>query len=235
METQVVTIWLNTSHLWWQMKKEKIAGSNGSEEQAENSESTEMQITQRGSHWLIIVVIIMWTSEKPSKKNNSDISVIWVSDWFEWVDLFKSQAWCHSFQPTKEHYLCFVVFCLLFSIIVYSQHWDPNWIRNLVLWINNYWKQQTDNNKTQIMFIHWLKTVTPCSKFCINISHFNKSETLKTVMSEFFFWWRFFTWPRNYYNDNKFKTSSQYDILNNLMHFVTTALNLAWLVYMEKL
>ena len=33
----------------------------------------------------------------------------------------------------------------------------------------------------------WLKTVTPCSKFCINISHLNESETLKTVMSEFFF------------------------------------------------
>ena len=33
----------------------------------------------------------------------------------------------------------------------------------------------------------WLKTVTPCSKFCINISHLNESETLKSVMSEFFF------------------------------------------------
>ena len=36
----------------------------------------------------------------------------------------------------------------------------------------------------------------------INISHFNKSEILKTVMSEFFFV-KFLTWPRNYYNDNK--------------------------------
>ena len=32
----------------------------------------------------------------------------------------------------------------------------------------------------------WWKTVTPCSKFCINISHLNESETLKIVMSEFF-------------------------------------------------
>ena len=34
----------------------------------------------------------------------------------------KSRAWCHSFQPTKEHNLCFVVCCLLFSIIVDQQH-----------------------------------------------------------------------------------------------------------------
>ena len=37
------------------------------------------------------------------------------------------------------------------------------------------------------MASNWLKTVTPCSKFCINISHFDESETLKTVMSEFLF------------------------------------------------
>ena len=77
-----------------------------------------------------------------------------------------------------------------------------NWMKNFVLYINSYSKQQTENNKTQIMFIYRLKTVTPCSKFCINISHLNESETLKTVMSEFIFLWRFFTWPRNYYNDN---------------------------------
>ena len=33
----------------------------------------------------------------------------------------KFRAWCHSFQPMKEHYLCFVVVCLLFSIIVDQQ------------------------------------------------------------------------------------------------------------------
>ena len=33
----------------------------------------------------IIVVIITWTSEKPSQKNNSDITVIRVSDSFKWV------------------------------------------------------------------------------------------------------------------------------------------------------
>ena len=61
-----------------------------------------------------------------------------------------------------------------------------NWTRNLVLLMNNYWKQQTDNNKTLILFFYWLKTDT-CSKFCINISHLNESETLKSVMSELFF------------------------------------------------
>ena len=32
-----------------------------------------------------------------------------------------------------------------------------------------------------------LKTVTSCSKLCINITHLNESEALITVMSEFFF------------------------------------------------
>ena len=34
---------------------------------------------------LIIIVINMWSSEKPSQKNNSDIRVIRVSDLFRWV------------------------------------------------------------------------------------------------------------------------------------------------------
>ena len=33
----------------------------------------------------IIVVIITRPSEKPSQKNNSDITVIWVSDSFKWL------------------------------------------------------------------------------------------------------------------------------------------------------
>ena len=33
--------------------------------------------------FIIIVVIITWPSEKPSQKNYSDITVIWVSDWSE--------------------------------------------------------------------------------------------------------------------------------------------------------
>ena len=80
-----------------------------------------------------------------------------------------------------------------------------NWIRNLVLLINNYWKQQTDNNKILILFYYWFKTVTSCSRFWTNLTNLNKSVDLITVMSEFLFLWRFFTWPRNYYNDNKSK------------------------------
>ena len=33
----------------------------------------------------------------------------------------KFRAWRHSFQPIKEQYQCFVVICLLFSIIVDQQ------------------------------------------------------------------------------------------------------------------
>ena len=39
---------------------------------------------------IIIDVIIMWPSEKPSQKNNSDIAVIWASDWFKWVNLMQN-------------------------------------------------------------------------------------------------------------------------------------------------
>ena len=37
------------------------------------------------------------------------------------------------------------------------------------------------------MLFYWLKTVTSSSRFCINITHLNESETLITVMSELFF------------------------------------------------
>ena len=60
-------------------------------------------------------------------------------------------------------------------------------MRNLVLLINNYWKQQTDNNKTLILFYYWLKTVTSCSRFWINLTNLNESKALITVISEFFF------------------------------------------------
>ena len=70
----------------------------------------------------IIVVIIMWTTEKPSQKNislTSQLSGPLIgSNGFIYS---KSWVWCHSFQPIKEHYLCFVVFCLLFLITVDTQ------------------------------------------------------------------------------------------------------------------
>ena len=62
---------------------------------------------------------------------------------------------------------------------------------NLVLWINYYWKQQTENNKIEKMSFNLLKTVTSSSIFCINWTHFNQSQTQITVMSELFFWWSF--------------------------------------------
>ena len=55
------------------------------------------------------------------------------------------------------------------------------------------------------MFFFWLKTMTSCSRFWIYLTNLNESEALITVMSEFFFSWRFFTWPHNYYNNNKIK------------------------------
>ena len=38
----------------------------------------------------IIVVIITWPSEKLNKKNNSDITVSWVSDSFKWVNFMQN-------------------------------------------------------------------------------------------------------------------------------------------------
>ena len=37
-----------------------------------------------------MVVIIMWTSEKPSQQNEPDITAIWVSDWFKWVQFIQN-------------------------------------------------------------------------------------------------------------------------------------------------
>ena len=48
----------------------------------------------------------------------------------------KFRTWCHSFQPIKEEYQCFVVFCLLFSIIVDQQHQVSHPIHTLSYDIN---------------------------------------------------------------------------------------------------
>ena len=40
-------------------------------------------------YFIIIVIIITWPSEKRSQKKTSKITVIWVYDWFKWVDLFQ--------------------------------------------------------------------------------------------------------------------------------------------------
>ena len=71
----------------------------------------------------IIVVISTWPGEKTSHKKNSDITVFRVSWFVEMAHVYaKFRAWCHSFQPFRSHYLCIVVFCLLFSIGKYVKH-----------------------------------------------------------------------------------------------------------------
>ena len=61
---------------------------------------------------VIMVVIFMWTSEKPSQKSNPDITVIWVSDWFKWVDLFKILGLMSQFSTNKRtlsEFCCFLL------------------------------------------------------------------------------------------------------------------------------
>ena len=59
-------------------------------------------------------------SEKPLQKSQSDITVIWVRDWFKWVDLFKISSLMSQFSTNKR---IFSEFCYLrFSIIVDPQH-----------------------------------------------------------------------------------------------------------------
>ena len=74
----------------------------------------------------IIVVIITLPREKPWEKITltSQLSGSLIGS--NGLIYSKFRAWCHSFQPIKEHYLCFVVFCLLFSIIVDQQHQVSN-------------------------------------------------------------------------------------------------------------
>ena len=69
---------------------------------------------------------------------------------------------------------------LLFGIYVSIS--CNNWMRTLVLRVTNYWKQQMENNKTQMMLFYWLKTVTSSSKSGMNYYPFKKN-----VESESFF------------------------------------------------
>ena len=64
--------------------------------------------------WVLIsVVIISWTSEKPSQKK-SDITVIWVSDWLKWVNLFKISSLESQFSTNRRTLSVFC--CFLFAI-----------------------------------------------------------------------------------------------------------------------
>ena len=66
------------------------------------------------SFHIIIVVIIMCTSEKHSQNNNSDITVIWVSDWFKWANLFKISSSMSQFSTNKR--TLSVICCFLFAV-----------------------------------------------------------------------------------------------------------------------
>ena len=45
------------------------------------------------------------------------------------------------------------------------------------VYIISYWN--TANRKLHIMVSQWLKSLTSCSRFCINLAHWDQSETLK--------------------------------------------------------
>ena len=60
-------------------------------------------------------------------------------------------------------------------------------MRNLVLLINNYWKQQTENNKTQIMYFNWFENCDIMLEILNNLTHLDQSQTLITVMSSSFY------------------------------------------------
>ena len=62
-------------------------------------------------------------------------------------------------------------------------------MENLVLHINSYQKQQTENNKTQIKVSEWLKSMTSCSKFLLEeeekVTSFNTSDYAKFTLNFF--------------------------------------------------
>ena len=60
------------------------------------------------------VVIIMRTSEKSWQKDKSDITVIWVSDWFKWIDLLKISSLMSQFSINKRTLSVFC--CFLFAV-----------------------------------------------------------------------------------------------------------------------
>ena len=70
---------------------------------------------------IIIVVIITWPREKPSEKKNSDITVIWVSDWFKWVNFMQNLehdvtvSYMMSQLASNERQVS-VFCCLLFAV-----------------------------------------------------------------------------------------------------------------------
>ena len=93
----------------------------------------------------------------------------------------KFRAWCQSFQPIKEQYQCFVVICLLFSIIVDQQHQVSHSIHT----------RSYDINTKQLpwsQFIPKLSNILDANASDVMLKQPHKSTLWKTS---------------NYYNDNK--------------------------------
>ena len=95
----------------------------------------------------------------------------------------KSRAWCQSFQPITEHYLCFVVFCLLLLIMVDQQHQVSHPIHTLSYDIDT--KQ-----------LPWSELIPKLS----NILDANASDVMLKQKHKSTLWK-----TRNYYNDNKLR------------------------------
>ena len=66
------------------------------------------------SEFIIIVVIITWPTEKPSKKKNSDITVFRVSDSFKW--LMFMQNFEHGVTVSTNKRTMSVFCCYLFAV-----------------------------------------------------------------------------------------------------------------------
>ena len=64
---------------------------------------------------IIIIVIIMWPTEKPSQKNYSDITVFRVTDWLKWLNLFKISSLTSVFNQQKN-----IICVFLFSVYCYQ-------------------------------------------------------------------------------------------------------------------
>ena len=99
----------------------------------------------------------------------------------------KSRTWCHSFQPIKEHFLCFVVFCLLFLSNVCIQHQVFHSI--ITQWYSdtNDTMIQIPNNFLDPQLIPKLSNILDANASDVMLKQKHKSSLWKT---------------RNYYNDN---------------------------------
>ena len=99
------------------------------------------------------------------------------SCWFFQMDLLYSRfrAWCHSFQPMKDLYLCFVFF-FLFSIIGDSQHQVSHSIIT----------RNTDINTKQLSWSPAYPSVTKhfkCECLWCHAQASTQKQTLKTFIT----------------------------------------------------